>query len=307
MIHIEEIKYLSSDGEHEVYAKFMTPSEKVKGILQICHGMNGYISKYDKFAEKFLEEGYVVCGNTSIGHWDSVKSKSELGFFGEFNGYKYLVKDALKLTEIIKNKFPNSKLILFGHSMGSFIARCCISENSKDYSGAIFSGTAGPQPLVNSGIAFADLIIQKKGYRYRSRKLYQVLFQFANREIDNPDSDFAWVKATKGNGNDEKSDFLFTVTGLRDILNLIKKCNSLTGINKISKSLPIYFFAGREDPVGEYGEGVKRAFKLYEKAQIKNVICRIYEGDRHECFNEENGNEVIEDILNWISKNCFEE
>lgn len=304
MVDIEEIKYLSSDGEHEVYAKILIPKKRTGGILQICHGMNGYIGKYDEFAKKFLENGYIVCGNTSIGHWDSVKYKNELGFFGEFNGYKYLIKDALKLTEIIKNKFPNENIILFGHSMGSFIARCCIAECGKNYCGAIFSGTAGPQPLANSGIQFADFIIQKKGYRYRSRKLYQVLFQFANREIENPNSDFAWVKATKSNNDDPKSNFLFTVTGLRDILNLIKKCNSVSSINKIPKWLPIYFFAGTEDPVGEYGEGVKRAVKLYQKAEIKNVSCRLYEGDRHECFNEENGNEVIEDILNWIDDNC---
>ena len=38
--NIEEIKFLSSDGEHNVYAKFMWPEGEIKGIVQICHGMN---------------------------------------------------------------------------------------------------------------------------------------------------------------------------------------------------------------------------------------------------------------------------
>ena len=52
--NIEEIKFLSSDGEHNVYAKFMWPEGEIKGIVQICHGMNGYIGKYDKMASFLL-------------------------------------------------------------------------------------------------------------------------------------------------------------------------------------------------------------------------------------------------------------
>lgn len=54
---------------------------------------------------------------------------------------------------------------------------------------------------------------------------------------------------------------------------------------------------------GEYGIGVRKAFKLYEKAGIENVSLRIYEGDRHECLNEKNKDEVINDMIKWIDKN----
>lgn len=300
--NFEEVRFLSSDGEHNVYARLMWPSSEIKCVVQICHGMNGYIGKYDKMASYLLGKGYAVCGHTSIGHYDSINSKEELGFFGEFNGYKYLIKDTEKMTKIIKKKFPKKSIILFGHSMGSFIARCCISESGNEFAGAIFSGTAGPQPLADSGIKFANMIIQRKGYRYRSRKLYKVLFDFANREIENPTSEMAWVSSKNENKKDSKSDFLFTVTGLRDVLNLIKQCNDLKKIEKIPKDLPLYFFSGTGDPVGEYGEGVKRAIKLYKKATIENIKLDLYEGDRHECFNESNEDEVFSNVTKWIEK-----
>ena len=119
--NVEELRYLSADGEHKIYAKIISPIGKIKGIVQICHGMNGYISKYDEVTKKLVEAGFVVCGNTDLGHYDSVNSEDELGFFGEFNGDKYLVSDVRKLTQIVKRKFPDKNYFLLGHSMGSLI------------------------------------------------------------------------------------------------------------------------------------------------------------------------------------------
>jgi len=304
---MEEIRYLSSDREHKIYAKIFIPNGEIKGIIQICHGMNGYISKYDEFAISFVKQGYVVCGNTHLGHKDSVNSIDELGFFGEFRGSYYLINDVRKLTQIIQKKFPNKNIFLFGHSFGSFIARTYILNYSNDLAGAVFSATAGPQSLCDSGIAFLNTIISKKGYRFRSEKIYRILFKAANRQIENPKSDFSWVSKRTEEFVNSLMKTPFTVTGLRDILLLIKKCNTQKEINHISKELPIYFFSGSEDPLGEYGEGVKRAIKLYEKAGIKDVSYQIYEGDRHECLSEDNRLEVINDILKWIEKRNIEE
>lgn len=301
--NVEEIRYLSSDGEHKIYAKIMSPVTKIKGIVQICHGMNGYISKYDEVAKRLVEYGYVVCGNTDLGHWDSVNSEDELGFFGEFNGYKYLISDIRKLTQIVKRKFPDKNYFLLAHSMGSFIGRCYVSKYGQDLAGAIFSGTAGPQPLIDSGIQFANMVIQRKGYRYRSRKLYEVMFQVANKEIKNPTSNYEWLTSKEDNYVSGKSKFLFTAAGLRDVMMLIKKCNTFSEIQKVPKDLPLYFFAGTEDPIGEYGDGVKRVIKLYQKAKIENVELKLYEGNRHECLNEKNSDEVMNDLIKWIEKN----
>lgn len=300
--NVEELRYLSSDGEHKIYAKIMSPIGKIKGIVQICHGMNGYINKYDEVSKKLIDSGYVVCGNTCLGHYDSVNTEDELGFFGEFNGDKYLISDVRKLTQIVKRRFPNKNLFLLGHSMGSFIARCYIAKYGEDLAGAIISGTAGPQLLVDSGIQFANFIIQRKGFKYRSRKLYEVIFQVANKEIKNPASNYDWLTSREDNIISEKSKFLFTVTALRDVLALIKKSNAHTEIEKIPKELPLYFFAGLADPVGEYGEGVKRAINLYVKSGMKDIEYKFYEEDRHECLNEKNREEVMANMIEWIEK-----
>lgn len=300
--HVEEIRYLSSDKEHKIYAKMFIPDNEIKCIVQICHGMNGYIGKYDDIAKVLVEHGFLVCGNTHLGHIDTVNKEEEFGFFGEFNGDRYLVNDVRKLTLIIKKRFPEKNIFLFGHSMGSFIARTYITRFGDDLAGIIISATAGPQRIEDYGIAFLDAVINKKGFHFRSEKIYRILFRAANRKIENPTNDYAWVSKRSEEFVSGLTKKLYTVTGLRDIVTLIKKCNTQVNVNKVPKCLPMYFFSGTEDPLGEYGEGVKRAVKLYEKAGIRDITFRLYEGNRHECFNEDNKNQVINDMIDWIEK-----
>ena len=58
--------------------------------------------------------------------------------------------------------------------------------------------------------------------------------------------------------------------------------------------------AGNDDPVGEYGKGVKQVFEIYKQAGIEDVSLKLYEGDRHEILNELDKEKVYEDIYNWL-------
>ena len=43
----------------------------------------------------------------------------------------------------LKAEYPEAKQILYGHSMGSFIARACASRYGTEFDAFIFSATAG--------------------------------------------------------------------------------------------------------------------------------------------------------------------
>ena len=62
-------------------------------------------------------------------------------------------------------------------------------------------------------------------------------------------------------------------------------------------------FSGDEDPVGNYGEGVKYMYDLYKnKLEISDVTLRLYNHGRHEMLNEINKDEVIEHLIDWLNK-----
>ena len=67
------------------------------------------------------------------------------------------------------------------------------------------------------------------------------------------------------------------------------------------KDLPVFFIAGGDDPVGNYGKGVRQAAEAFRKAGMTDVSLRIYPLCRHELLNEINREEVYGDILRWMS------
>ncbi len=304
---VEEFYFKSSNGANDIHAKILSPMDttKIRGIIQVCHGMCEFFDKYMDFYTFLIEQNFVVCGHDMLGHGKSAKRDSDKGFFAEKDGYKYLIRDAKKMTTLVRKRYPNQDLFLMGHSMGSLIARNYASKYGKNLSGLILCGTVGPQPLIDSAIKIANLIIRRKGERYRSRVLYKIFNDFANLGFKEKKT-LAWT--TSDIEELEKTEshldelFIFTASGFKDLFRLVKYANAEKVIETIPKSLPIFFFSGTDDPIGEKGLGVKRAYKLYQKAKIQNVTIKLYPKGRHEMLKEVNRNDVFHDILKWIEK-----
>lgn len=303
---VEKIAFKSSNKINIVRGKILSPSniDEIKGVIQISHGMCEYIDKYDEFANFLVSRGYVVAGHDHIGHGDSINSENERGFFAKEDGYKYLIKDLYYMTQIIKKRYPNLPFFLLGHSMGSFITRCYMVQYGEKLNGAIILGSMGSQWMVDAGIQLAEGIVQKKGEMYRSKKLDQLAFEFANMNFEPVTSKYAWTcsdgEVANNHINDKKMNFIFTVSGFKDLFYLVKYCNDEKYIKNTPKTLPILIMSGDKDPVGEEGKGVKRVYELYKKIGIKDVTLKIYKDCRHELLNEKNKSEIYKNIEDWI-------
>ena len=59
----------------------------------------------------------------------------------------------------------------------------------------------------------------------------------------------------------------------------------------IPKTLPVLIAAGSEDPVGNFGKGVRRIYEKYKSAGIQDITLRLYAGDREQ---------VYEDLYEWM-------
>jgi alpha-beta hydrolase superfamily lysophospholipase len=119
--------------------------------VQIAHGMAEHGERYEGFAEALCAAGFDVWVMDLLGHGKSAESEEQWGYFGEEHGWKNLVGDIRLMTGLMKDTYPDDlPIFLFGHSMGSFLARAYCERYSEDLAGAAFLTLAAlaPDPAV---------------------------------------------------------------------------------------------------------------------------------------------------------------
>ena len=301
-----EIKLPSTDKVNNIHVYIWEPENKPEAILQISHGMKEHIMRYEEFAKFLSSKGILVIGNDHLGHGNTVKDEADFGFFGSERS-KTVVDDLHEVTLYAKSKFgADIPYFLLGHSMGSFMARRYLMTYGNELSGAIISGT-GSQPglLLACGRMIANITGLVKGDRYIPTLIKNMAFGTYLNHIDNPRTESDWLckdeKIVDKYNNDKFCTFEFTVDGYKTLFESIAFIQNKNNINKIPKSLPIIFISGSEDPVGEYGKGVKRAYEDIKNSGVKDVESILYEGGRHEMLNEIEREDVYNDIYCWIS------
>ncbi len=69
---------------------------------------------------------------------------------------------------------------------------------------------------------------------------------------------------------------------------------------RVPRDLPVYVFAGSEDPVGEKTRSLEQLLGAYGRAGVGDVAHHFYPGARHETLNETNRDEVTRDLVAWL-------
>ena len=84
------------------------------------------------------------------------------------------------------------------------------------------------------------------------------------------------------------------------MITLIREASDKKNLENINKDLPILFISGKADPVGAYGKGVLKGYRMYKKAGLKNVKIKLYAQMRHEILNEIDKDKVYLDIYKFL-------
>ncbi len=303
----EEFTFPSVVGDADIHAISWKPEGPAKAVLQLVHGMAEYIDRYDGMARWFAEHGIAVYGNDHLGHGLSVNDKYPLGYFGTNNDKGFVFRDdAKQLTDIAKEQNPGVPVVLFGHSMGSFVARTYIAKYGDGLKAAVICGTAGPNPAIGAA-KLATALFTKTSPHADGKIMNSLAFGSYNKRTDKR-TGFDWLSVNEKNVDvyidDPLCGFLFSNQGFRDLITLNDYICQDECIAGAPADLPLFFIAGSEDPVGEYGKGVQWTYEAYQKGHT-DVQMKLYEGKRHEIHNEEDGEVVYQDVLNFIEEKAL--
>ena len=305
-MELKNFTFKSEEGtEIYVYNWIPEPEVKVKGVVQIAHGMAETAARYERFAEFMTKNGYIIYINDHRGHGKTAGSLENAGYLADEDGFDWMAKDIHQLSGVIKKEHPELPLFLYGHSMGSFVTQRYIMLYGNELKGALLSGSNGKQGLILPlGIMVAKKEIRKNGRKVKSDKLNQMSFGGFNKAFSPNRTDFDWLSRDNAEVdkyvNDPFCGFVCTTGFFLDLLTGLKEIEKKENVALVPKTLPIYIFSGAMDPCGKNGKGVTKLFNAYKKQGISDVTLKLYPEARHELLNETNRDEVMKDFLVWV-------
>lgn len=298
--------FYPSCGKGTIHGCRWEPEGAVKGVVQIIHGIAEYATRYDAFARYLNSLGYLVVAEDHMGHGQSGGKGCIQGYF--HGGWFAAVEDSMQLLKNTQEEFPDVPYILFGHSMGSFMARTLLIQYpERELAGAIICGTGWmPSAVLKAGSTVAKAVCRFGDETKPNAFLHSLMFGAYNKKIEHPRTVFDWLNRDSDQVSayfaDPLCGFPETAGLARDMLKGIVFIQKPENLERMNKALPVHFIAGGDDPVGDYGAGVRKAAAQFEKHGMERVSCRIYPLCRHEIINEINKEEILADVGKWLER-----
>ena len=305
MLH--EISFLSYDERDTVQAWIYVPAAKIKGIIQLVHGFGEHSRRYLHMISKFVEAGFVVAADDHVGHGKTAMVNDTWGDWGT-KGFETMMEDEHILKILVQEKYPNVPYFMYGHSMGSLIARSFSVKYGEELAGVVYCGTLGKDAFPCEKVVgpLKDLVAAGKGKESDPDMLNGLMGGLFARvedvklgnewichdpyvQIDHAEDPFdAFTKPTSNEA------LLYFVQMIMDV------CRE-EWAGKVPVTLPIYNIAGDEDPCGSYGEGVQQVSD-WLTATGHQVKTKLYKGYRHEIHNYADIKDEVEaGILEFVN------
>ncbi|MFO7928962.1 MAG: alpha/beta hydrolase [Candidatus Humimicrobiaceae bacterium] len=302
----EQSFFLKRGSETDIYVNSWVP-DKIRAAVLIIHGMAEHSARYRDFSKFLAENNFAAYGYDLRGHGKTAGDPDKVGFISGKGEWDKLLNDLHELKKHISLKHKNRPIFLFGHSMGSFLARNYAYLTKSKLDGIILSGNIGPQGIMGyAGLLLAKIEELIKGPDAKSHLLHNLTFGNYARHFKERRTEFDWLSSKKEAVDryikDPYCGSIFSASFFCDLLKAVIEINKMVNIKNTPKNLPILMLTGSMDPVGDMTKGVKEILKLYKQAGIKDITYKEYKDARHEILHEKINYQVYNDILNWLNK-----
>ena len=297
--------FTMTDG-HKIAVTTYFPGNEIIGHIHIMHGMGEHQRRYEGFANYLCGLGYLVTSHDHRGHGNTAEENGGLfGYFADHDGFERVVQDVHEVLQQIRVHQGVYPLTLFGHSMGSFIARRYIQQYNEELDRVILCATGATTSLHVVGNRLAKFLSRVQGPKTPSRIMNKLSFDSFNNNIVDVVTNFDWLttdeEEVKKYIEDMHCGFIATNQFFADLTSGFITIAKPQEMKKVRADLPVLFIAGSDDPVGDSGKGVYKVAAQFEQAGVKDVIVYMFEGMRHEILNERNKQQVYDVVTRWMN------
>ncbi|SEE30263.1 alpha/beta hydrolase [Pseudomonas kilonensis] len=303
MIH--QTFWLTATDHSRLFVNQWLPETAPLAVIMLAHGMAEHSGRYARLAQALCDEGYGVCAVDLRGH-GKTGEEAILGHFADEDGWLKVVGDLASLNHHIVQQYPDTPILLLGHSMGSYIAQGYLLHHSASLHGAILSGSNfQPVTLYRSARLIARFERWRQGATGRSALIEWLSFGSFNKKFKPTRTPFDWLSRDPAEVDkyvhDPLCGFRCTNQLWVDLLGGLQQISKASNLAQIDPGLPLLVIGGECDPVSE-GKRLKDLADALRDAGSQHLQLTIYPQARHELFNETNRDEVTADVLAWIAQ-----
>jgi alpha-beta hydrolase superfamily lysophospholipase len=291
--------FRAADGA-EIHYRYWAGPASPRAVVQIVHGAAEHSGRYDRFAKALVGQGYAVYATDHRGHGRTRVRSGQLGDAGP-DAWNRFVQDEQQLSQIVHQANPGAKLVLFGHSLGSFIAQDYITRRPELIDAVVLSGTnyvppPPPELITRLGAPGAAAPLGPSEF-------WAGLFKDFNKPFTGQPG-FEWLSRdtveVQKYQQDPQAGFAFSNELVRDFFHGLVPLRDPATEARIPKNLPVLVIQGSLDPVGGNLQRTQALLDRYKALGLTRVSHKFYEGARHEVLNETNRDEVTRDVLDWL-------
>lgn len=263
---IENNKLKISQAKVVAYLKMISNSSNV--CIIIIHGLAEHKGRYVEFINKLNSLQYSVFALDLLGHGESSGTRGDIIKFADY------IDELKEFVYHIKQKYPQMKICLFGHSLGGLIASLYVSMyNDVDF------------------LVLSNPLLERK-------EILNIFYLIPYKHL-------GFIKIKKRHSEskemleysrrDPLSCKFMTIRMLGEIF--------IDGINTNRKrtpliKIPLLILGGNED-------NLTNSYNLSNIIQnfgSKDKTLKMYSGVKHRLVHSTKKDEVINDISNWIKK-----
>ncbi|MEE3751628.1 alpha/beta hydrolase [Mycobacterium intracellulare] len=253
-----------------------TPDTAPRAVLVLSHGLGEYARRYDHVARRFGEAGLVTYALDHRGHGRSGGKRAVVRDIHEYT------TDFDTLVGIATREHHGLKRVVLGHSMGGGIVFAYGVERPDNYDLMVLSGPAvAAQDQVSPLLALAAKVLGAVVPGLPAQDL----------DVDAISRDPAVVAAYKSD------PLVYHGKVTAGIGRALLQVGETMPQRAPALTAPLLVVHGSEDRLIP----VAGSHRLVECVGSTDVELKVYPGLYHEVFNEPEREQVLDDVVSWIT------